>query len=89
MPSTMTLVERVDRASPLKGELEMSVGAVILPRRSPKSMSVLGGWELHLRVGIEKGRRGETQGDREYFFGDPSWRRQNGNCLNDARAGLD
>jgi hypothetical protein len=87
----MTWVERVDRASPLKGELEMSAFAAILPRRSLKRESVLGGWELPLRVGSKGGLVGGA-GRREAIgsiFWDPSWRSQNGRCLNDARAGLD
>ena len=55
MPSTMSWVERVDRASPLKGELEMSAFVAILPRHNLKRESVLGGWELPLRVGSERG----------------------------------
>jgi hypothetical protein len=68
----------------------MSEGAAILPRRSPKRVSVLGGWELPLRVGSEK-RSAARGGVRRsgVFFWDPRWRSQNGNCLNDARTGLD
>jgi hypothetical protein len=66
----MTWVERVDRARPWKGELEMSAGASILPRRSPKKVSVLGGWELPLRVGSEKGSAAREGARRSgVFFG--------------------
>ena len=70
MPSTMTWVERVDRANPLKGELEMTGFAAILPRHNLKRESVLGGWELPLRVGSEKGSVARGNGrHREYFLG--------------------
>ena len=39
----MTWVERVDHASPLWGELDVSD---ILPRYSPKRVSVVDGWEF-------------------------------------------
>jgi hypothetical protein len=66
----MTWVERVDRASPLKGELEMSTFAAILPRHSLKRVSVSGGWELPFRGGSEKGSAARGGARRSgVFFG--------------------
>jgi hypothetical protein len=48
----------------------MSAGAAILPRRSPKRVNALGGWELPLRVGSEKGSAARGDARRSgVFFG--------------------